>query len=91
MSALWQGTTYFGPSSNPSAPANDINGYQVKARATSPSGANLNYYFEWSNDTAVVQVVRLDRLWRMGRRYSLRELRSRYVLYPRMGGHSGPE
>ena len=50
VSALWQGTTYFGPSSNPSAPANDASGYQVKAKATSPSGANIRYYFEWSSD-----------------------------------------
>jgi len=44
ISALWQGSTYLGTT----APAYDPSGYGVLARATSPSGANLNYYFEWS-------------------------------------------
>lgn len=43
LSALWQGSTYLGPS----ASAHDPNGYQLLAQATSPSGANLAYYFEW--------------------------------------------
>lgn len=48
ISALWKGATYYGPATNPSVPAYDASGYQVKAMATSPSGANLYYGFEWS-------------------------------------------
>jgi len=44
LSALWQGSSYLGAL----APAYDPAGYDLYATASSPSGANLNYYFEWS-------------------------------------------
>ena len=53
ISALWQGSSYLGPSGLAYA----SNGYQVLAQATSPYGSNLNYYFEWQapGDTAAAQ------------------------------------
>lgn len=48
LSALWQGSTYLGPS----AAAYNANGYDVLANGSSPSGANLHYLFEWSTDNA---------------------------------------
>lgn len=50
LSALWQGSDSTYVSSSPTAPAYDPSGYQLLAQASSPSGANLNYYFEWSPD-----------------------------------------
>jgi hypothetical protein len=46
ISALWQSGTYLGTT----APAYNSSGYGVQAMATSPSGANLYYVFEWSSD-----------------------------------------
>jgi hypothetical protein len=51
LSALWKNSAYIGPN----APAYDASGYQVEAQATSPSGSNLSYYFEWSSDTAAAE------------------------------------
>jgi hypothetical protein len=53
ISALWQGSSYLGPNGL----AYFSGGYQVLAQATSPSGSNLNYYFEWQapGDTAAAQ------------------------------------
>ncbi len=50
ISALWQGSTYIGPSGS----AYDAKGYGVFAQATSPAGSALDYYFEFQTpgDTA---------------------------------------
>ncbi|MFA6969046.1 MAG: hypothetical protein WC217_00390 [Candidatus Paceibacterota bacterium] len=51
ISALWQGNAFLGPVGEALEP----NGYTVFAQATSPIGANLEYYFEWSSDSAPAQ------------------------------------
>ncbi len=50
ISALWKGSVYYGPAEHPSAPGYEALGYQLNARSTSPSGANLYYSFEWAED-----------------------------------------
>ena len=48
ISALWQGDKNVGTTGSAYSPT----GYTVLAKATSPTGGNVIYYFEWSGDSA---------------------------------------